>query len=164
MKSSSLALIVAILALLIGSALYFYDQKNRSAGTPAGEEIIPEPEGQATGGGKFVPQPSKIDLVPLSGIEANAVSNRVYTDKKFILTVNADLPTLDSGVFYQVWLAKGDGDESSIMSVGKLEDDGGSYYLEYKNEIDLSPYNKIFISKEKTFDVTPEEKIMEGTF
>lgn len=161
MKSSSLALIVAILALLLGGALYFYDQGNGSLQSASSEnDSVGNLDSSAAQ--VFVSEPSRIELTPIYGYEASAVSNRLFHNGKFILTVNADLPVNQPGYFYQVWVENTE--NQGITSLGKLEEEGGSYYLEHKNEKDLSALNKIIITKENIFDDIPEGKIMEGTF
>lgn len=159
MKSSNIALIVAIIALLSGGGLYLYDQKidsNRS--------ILLDDSGNSSNNVQSVqgntPVPDKITLTPISGVEASGISNRVFANNKFILTINANLPKLGEEKSYKGWMQNG----AEILSLGNLENDGDSYYLEYKSDTDMSKYRQIFVTPVDNAGNVAGERILEGQF
>ena len=168
MKSSSVALVVAVLALIVGGGLYFYseeddlsDQQIYEDGIKYQEEIDDSLEDNQDE--VLLASPDKINLVQVSKIEGSAIANRVYSGKEFIHTIVAELPALDEG-YYGGWLVRKIEGQSEIISTGKLIRNDGSFYLEYRSDNDKSSHNQVIITLELEDDDLPEEHIFEGIF
>lgn len=167
MKSSSLALVVLIIALLIGGGLYVYDRQiaqeeasflNNSIGSDTSQaDSTADQSGTLSA-------PQKIDLSAVSGVEAAGIANRVYANNEFILTINADLPKVESGTSYTGWAENIVGGQQEIVSLGRLNDEGDSFYLEYRIGKDMSDYSHIYVMRENGTDEMTKVKILEGQF
>ena len=103
----------------------------------------------------------KIDLSAVSDIKGSGIATRKYESGNFIHMILADLPDPEPGTFYEGWLVKGDG---TYIPTGKMMIAKGGYLLEFQYPTDLSSYNKIVVTLEKTEDEKPEQHILEGSF
>jgi hypothetical protein len=165
MKSSNIALAVAIIALLLGGGLYLYDQKTSnerslvSNGPVSSDEDNSKDEDQTN----VAPSPQKINLKAV-GTEASGISGRVYANSEFILTINAQLPNLEQGWSYEGWAYKSANESSEPLFLGKLDDDGGTYYLEYRKGEDMSSYDHIYVYRENNMGEAAGVVILEGQF
>lgn len=108
----------------------------------------------------------KAELKDVTGGDASAVTTRKFENNKFTSTILADLPDPESGSFYQGWLIKGEEgtDDYRIASLGKLTVAKGGWMLDYSGATNYSEYDKVMITLEKKFDLTPETKVLEGSF
>ena len=102
----------------------------------------------------------KATLEDVSGGISEGIATRDYKNGKFMHTALADLPDLGVGEFYQGWLVKDD----QYISTGKMKIAKGGYILDFESSIDYSAYNKVLITQERTFDLTPEITVLEGAF
>jgi len=166
MRSSSVALIVAFLALIVGGGLYFYlgdedlsDKQIYDDGiTGVKEETEEADEGEV-----IMASPEKVTLIQVSEVEGSAVANRVYSGGEFIHTVVAELPALDFG-FYEGWLMRQNEGQTEFFSTGKMEESESAFYLEYRSDDDKSAYNEVVITLEADDDSLPEKHVLEGSF
>lgn len=164
MKSSSVVLVVAFIALLVGGGLYFYSQEE----WPKDEKIyergdeLKDYSDNRNEDEVIMASPEKVELARVWDIEGSAVANRVYSGSDFIHTIIAELPALDQG-FYQGWLISED-NESNFINTGKLEENNGSFYLEYRSKEDKSDYNIVAVTLELDDDNLPERRVLQGEF
>lgn len=166
MKSSGCALLALVLALIVGGAYYFYSQRDQSSKNDQPLTSQDSLSGNLTpdDGGPTLVEPEKIILTDVSGGEGQGIVNRIYSGGKFIFTITAQLKTPDSGSFYSGWLIKQNGATEDVLSTGKLEQNGGDYYLEYKSDIDYTSYKKAVVSVQSKESGKPEKAILEGQF
>lgn len=165
MKSSSCALLVLVLALLLGSVFYFYSQNNQTEDKPltSQEGILENSDSESISA--TVLEPEKATLIDVSEGEGLGIANRIYSTDKFIHTITAQLKSPESGMHYTGWLVKEDGDPEDIVSTGKLEQNGdNSYYLEFRSETDYTLYKKVLVTLQSGGSVKPETNILEGQF
>lgn len=161
MKSSNLALVVFILALLFAGGLYFYDQKSKdSAESAAGE--LEELSAGANNEESDLPAPERIDLSAVGDSEASGVSSRVYVGNEFIITINADLPSIAESRYYNAYVE--DVRSGTKVNLGKVVTDGGASYLEYKGEKDLGSYKSLSVVLEDSRDASISQIILKGQF
>jgi len=108
----------------------------------------------------------KAELKDVAGGDASAISTRKFENNKFTSAVLADLPDPATGSFYQGWLVKGEeGKEGyAVVSLGRLQVAKGGWMVDFSTATNYSDYDKVLITLEKTFDKTPETKILEGSF
>ncbi len=167
MKSSSVALIIAFLALIVGGGLYFYSGEEDVSDKQIYDDGISDVEDEmgemADEDEIIMASPEKTDLIQVSEIEGSAVANRVFSGGEFIHTVVAELPALDEG-FYEGWLVGKIDGQTEFFSTGKIEEDDGVLYLEYRSETDKSSFNEVVITLELEDDGLPEKHVLEGTF
>jgi len=166
MKSSSVALIVAVLALIVGGSLYFYSGEEDISDKQIYDDGIADVEdeiGETDGDEIIMASPEKTNLVQVSEVEGSAVANRVYSGGEFIHTIVAELPALDEG-FYEGWLIRIIEGQTEFFSTGKMEESDNSYYLEYRSDTDKSSYSEIVVTLELEDDGLPEKHVLEGTF
>ncbi len=165
MKSSSVALIVAVLALIVGGGLYFYseeedlsDQKIYDDGIDYTEEGTSSVSDN--GDEVIMASPEKASLAQVAEVEGSAIANRVYSGGEFIHTIVAQLPALDEG-FYECWLVN---NQNEFFLTGKMEESDGNFYLEYRADNDQSSYGQVVVTLEQEDDGLPEKHILEGAF
>ncbi|MFI5241009.1 MAG: anti-sigma factor [Microgenomates group bacterium] len=70
--------------------------------------------------------------------------------------VLADLPDLDSGQIYQVWVEK----DGKVVSLGKMRVAKGGWIFEGSIP---TGYQKVVVSQEKSFDGKIETRVLEGS-
>ena len=166
MKSSSVALIVAVLALIVGGGLYFYSNEEDLSEQKIYDDGIADVEKEIDdfGGEEVImASPEKIDLIQVSEVEGSAVANRVYSGGEFIHTIVAELPVLDTG-FYEGWLIRQLEGQTEYFSTGKLAESEDAFYLEYRSKDDKSSYNEVVVTLETDDDGLLEKHVLEGSF
>ena len=108
----------------------------------------------------------KAELKEVSDSGGSGIATRKFEDGKFTHSILADLPDPEQGSFYEGWLIRSEEgkDDYSLVSTGKLRLAKGGWMLDFTSSSDLNDHSKVLVSLEKTFDKTPEEKIIEGSF
>jgi len=108
----------------------------------------------------------KTELKDVAGVGASAIATRDYKDGKYTHAALVDIADPALGSFYQGWIAKGEegSDDFSLVSTGQLKLVKGGWMIEFESSTDYSDHDKILITQEKTFDSTPEDKLLEGSF
>ena len=108
----------------------------------------------------------KAELKDVSGSNASGIATRKFENGEFELGILADLPTPETGEFYQGWVNKGEEgkEDYRILTLGKLRIAKGGYLLDFKSSTDYTDYNKVVVSLEKTLSSAPDRLILEGSF
>ncbi len=103
-------------------------------------------------------------LTPQSGYQATGYARHGFADGRYTLTVLADLPDLESGQVYQVWLVQGAADsEATPRKVGQLRSSKSGYLLDYSASEDLTSHTSFVVSREQTDDNQIETPVLTGT-
>ncbi len=147
MRSRDILTGFIVLVVLIGGALLIRNIRNRSqvvpTPTPSFEQKVKE-----TFGGITIPTDGeRAELKDLSGGGLFGIATEDM--------VLADLPDLDSGYFYQVWVEK----EGTLYSLGKMRIAKGGFLFEGNVSGE-----KVIVSREKVFDNKIETRLLEGSF
>lgn len=156
-------IIFGLLFLAVFVGLFFFLKNRQPSKITKVTETLPQAEEKIEKTFRIT-IPDDVDKVELSGvsdIKGSAIATRKYEPGKFTHMVLADLPDPEASSFYGGWLVKGDG---SYISTGKMEIAKGGYLLEFQYPTDISSYNKVVVTLEKTADTKPEKHILEGSF
>jgi hypothetical protein len=102
----------------------------------------------------------KADLSDVSGGNQMGLATDEIQNSSHSYTVMANLDDPAVGYFYQAWLVK----DNSFISLGKLELEKGGWLVNLTTKENLSDHKKVWVTLEKTFDMTPEKHILEGSF
>lgn len=167
MKTRDIVIGGIVLVVLIAAALLIRRARlNKQASLPEATPTISERVQKTFNGISIPTDRESADLSDVSGGQGIGVATRKYTGGTFSLTIMANLPTPQSGYFYQGWVIRGDPSESgySMLSVGKLRFAKGGYIVDFSSPRDYSDYGKVVVSIERVFDSTPETNILEGSF
>jgi len=156
-------IILGIIFIAIFVALYFFLKNRQTSNVTKVPENLPQTEENIENTFRIdIPDGiDKVDLSSVSDIQGFGIATRKYEAGKFTHMVLADLPDPETGTFYEGWLVKGD---DTYIPTGKLTIAKGGYLLEFQYPVDLSSYNKVVVTLEKTVDGTPEKHILEGSF
>jgi hypothetical protein len=95
----------------------------------------------------------KADLKKVGNIDGIGIATRKFQNGKFEFMVLVDLPVIQTGKPYEVWLEKTGGDK---FFLGNLRLAKGGYLLEFESGTDYSDYGKVRIVQERD--------ILEGSF
>ena len=102
-------------------------------------------------------------ITDVTGGESQGTATRLAEEgKDFTHSVEATLPDLPEGEFYEGWLVKED--DSAFISTGKMTKSGSDYTLDFISATNYQDYPKVVITREKVDDEQPETHILEGTF
>jgi len=162
MKKKDIILGLVFLAIFAG--LYFFLKNRQASKVTKVPESLPQIEENIEKTFRItIPDDvDKVELSAVSDIKGSAIATRKYESGKFTHMVLADLPDpAAAGTFYEGWLVKGD---ETYIPTGKMTIAKGGYLLEFEYPTDLSSYNKVVITLEKTADSKPEKHILEGSF
>ncbi len=156
-------IIFGLLFLAVFVGLFFFLKNRQPSKTIKVTETLPQVEENVEKRFRItIPDDvDKVELSSVSDIAGSAIATRKYESGKFTHMVLADLPDPEAGSFYEGWLVKEDG---SYISTGKMEIAKGGYLLEFQYPTDISSYNKVVVTLEKTADTKPEKYILEGSF
>lgn len=102
----------------------------------------------------------KADLSDVSGGNQMGLATEEIQNGNYSYTVMANLDDPMPGYFYQAWLVK----DTTFVSLGKLELEKGGWLVNFTTKENLSDHKKVWVTLEKTFDMTPEKHILEGSF
>lgn len=113
-----------------------------------------------------VPEGAERAELKARDVEGRALATREVTDSGTNISVLADLADPEQGHFYQAWAAKGqEGDEDfERISLGRLRVAKGGFVTDFTSESDLSEFDQVLISQERTQDSEPEQTVVEGSF
>ncbi|MCR4324550.1 MAG: hypothetical protein NUV69_02600 [Candidatus Curtissbacteria bacterium] len=149
-------LLFVLLLILVGVPLiYFLYSKgylSRSDSSQVTSQLTPGIEGFEL-----------IQLNSVGNVEGTLHSSRNYDGKWFRHSVSGELPSPPEGKFYEAWLAKG----NLFLSTGELYPEGAEMRIDFRDDIDLTDYNKVVVTLETRLnglDGKPEEHIFEGNF
>ena len=159
-------IIIGLVVLLLIAAAVFYFKK------PKVPEVTPTPtqdiEERIKESFKFeIPDDlERVELVDVSDGDSYGIATRKFEGGRFSHVVLADLPEPEEGFFYQGWLFKGEegSEDYLLVSTGRAVVAKGGYLIEFNSASDLSMYYGVMVTKEKVFDINPEEKVLEGFF
>jgi len=161
MKKKDIILGLIFLAVFVG--LFFFLKNRQALKITKVPESLPQIEENIEKTFRItIPDDvDKVELSAVSDIKGSGIATRKYESGKFTHMVLADLPDPEAGTFYEGRLVKGD---ETYISTGKMTMAKGGYLLEFQYPIDISSYNKVVITLEKTADSKPEKHILEGSF
>jgi hypothetical protein len=147
MRTRDIFIGLIVIAILVGGVLWLrksrIDRQKELTITPTVEEKISE-----TFNGLEVPKDvEKVELNDTSGGDGFGIATRDM--------VLVDLPDLEGGYFYQVWVEN----NGALTSLGKMQMAKGGYLFEGRIDGD-----GVVVSKEKVFDNKVEMKLLEGAF
>ncbi len=166
MKVRDIAIGLTALVILITGALYIRNvRKGKALTVPAPTPNFQQTESKFPGL-MVPPDADKLSLDNVAGNEGTGEAFKTFSNGKFALTVLADLPTPNSGYFYQTWLVRGNAGETNFafISMGKMSMGKGGYLTEFSANKDYSDYKKVVVTLERGFDNTPEQHILEASF
>lgn len=108
----------------------------------------------------------KAELKSISGGDGSGIASRKEEGENHVVTILADLPSPESGAFYQGWLIKGEEgkDGYNLLSLGRLTSAKGGFMLNYQSRTDYSDHSKVVISKEKGSSTKIPKAVLEGNF
>jgi hypothetical protein len=118
------------------------------------------------------------ELLPVASNKGDGTAARMYVNNRFYHTIEATLPALAKGAFYEGWLVKLDNTglntsldrsvktqpQMEFLSTGKLFKSQNKYFLKYEQTDNASNFNQVVITIEKVDDKKPETHILEGSF
>ena len=161
MKKKDVILGLVFLAVFAG--LFFFLKNRQASKVTKVPESLPQIEENIEKTFRIdIPDDvDKVELSAVSDIKGSGIATRKYEAGKFTHMVLADLPDPEVGTFYEGWLVKG---EDTFIPTGKMTIAKGGYLLEFQYPVDLSSYNRVVVTLEKTVDGTPEKHILEGSF
>ncbi|MBD3208527.1 MAG: hypothetical protein GF370_03685 [Candidatus Nealsonbacteria bacterium] len=110
--------------------------------------------------------PVEIELERVGSIEGTMVATRSYDGETFEHTVTGQIEEPPSDKFYEGWLVANT-PSLDFFSTGELEEEGGTFQLEYITEQDVRDHNQVVITletKESGLDGVPEDHLFEGEF
>lgn len=117
-------------------------------------------------------------LLPVASNKGEGTAARMYVNNRFYHTIEAQLPALAKGSFYEGWLARSDNTglnselnrsvtiqpQMEFLSTGKLFKSQNKYFLKYEQTANAKDYNQVIVTVEKVDDKKPETHILEGSF
>jgi hypothetical protein len=105
-------------------------------------------------------------LRDVAGFNSQGIATRKFSDRKFELTILADLPQPDKNHTYQSWLVRGspDSPEFNLISTGQLLPRKGGWVVDFIDNNNLISYAGVVVTMETIQDQTPEKHILEGSF
>lgn len=103
----------------------------------------------------------KAELVNVSGGEATGTAYVLRENGELKHYVEADLPVLEEGLFYEGWLVKKE-PELEFFSTGVMDNKDDFYTLTYLSKEEYLGFNEVVITLETVIDETPEDHILEG--
>jgi hypothetical protein len=108
----------------------------------------------------------RVSLRDINNEGASALATRNYTEGRFMHTILAALPDVESGEDYQGWLVRGsEGDEDySVLATGVFTTSKGGYLLEFSSSSDLRDHDQVWITSEVVDDGQPGNRMLEGSF
>lgn len=157
------AFVFVVVVVIVAVGFYYVRNKNQEKNNNNNKT---EENNASTQNDEFnqeLAEPEKIDLSNLSELEASGIANRVYTEKKFIHTITAILPTPAPDQYYEGWLHNSL-KANDFFSTGKLRQEDGRFFLEYDSDRNLSEYTKVVVTLQKNSDQVPEKNILSGEF
>ena len=147
MKSRDIALGLIVVVFLIAGVLWIrkvrMDKALRLQATPT-----PTTEEKISKSFNNLQVPDNIRKVELTDVAGGDGFGIATSDM-----VLADLPDLQPGYFYQVWLEK----DGRLLSLGKMRVAKGGWLLEGQIS------GKVVVSQEKVFDNNLETRVLEGS-
>ena len=118
-------------------------------------------------------------LPPIASDKGDGTAARMYVNNRFYHTIEAQLPALAKGTFYEGWLVK-PGNSTGLntegnrivknfatvdfFSTGRLFKSQDKYFLKYEQQDNAKDYNHVLITIEKVNDKKPESIVLEGSF
>lgn len=159
-------LIIGATVLIVIAVIVFFIQRRKS------EIVTPVPtatptleETQNSIENKFkvnIPEDAdKAELKDAHGTGFSGIATREFKNGVYSITVLADLPDPDTGMFYQAWLSDGSG---TSRLLGTLRMAKGGYLLDYTTSQDLRPLSSVAISLETKNDAKVEEVVLQGSY
>lgn len=158
-------IVIGVSVLIFLTALGYWRVKTRQPQLDVSEDVAIEEMIEETFNLTIPDDVEKATLKDATGGDSSGITTRDYEDGKFSLTVLADLPDIEIGV-YQAWLQKGEkGEENySLISLGKMRVAKGGWILEFESSLNYSDFESVLVSSEETFDKNIETRILEGSF
>ncbi len=160
MKTKDVLIGLIVIAIVVTGAIVYKNSKKKTAS----EVVSPTPNYQFVEnkfpGLKVPANADRASLNKVSGSEGMGEAFRVYENGRYNLTVMATLPDPKQGYFYQTWMVK----DNLFVSIGRMGEAKGGFISEFSAGVDHTDYKKIVVTEERTFDGTPETKILEGSF
>jgi len=150
MNKRDIAIGVVILFVLTGLIYYWRKPANEDLKVPQTLSVQDDIEDKFN-----ISIPDEVDkaeLIDVSGGNAYGIATREYINNKYVHTVLADLPELDSGN-YEAELEK-DGD---TIKTGTLRLAKGGYLLEYESDLNLDDYKLVKVKSD-------DKIILQGSF
>lgn len=144
-----LLLVAAVLILVMGRGKQETPQTPTQEEQAAGEEQIQE-----------------IALSDVTGGTSQGTAQRLFAQGLFLHGVEAQLPDVPAGQFYEGWLVRGEqgNTDFQFVSTGKMEKQESTWTLLFTSQTDYTAYNGVVITRETTDDGEPEVHILEGSF
>lgn len=155
---------ILILAFLVGMIYWRQTSKKEETETRVPETLSVEDVLEEKFKIEIPEDVEKVELKDISGGDSSGIATRKFESGKFSLTVLADLADPEGSSFYQGWLEKGEGENYSLFSLGKMSLAKGGYILNFESGTNYSDYQKVLVTLEKSLDKNPEKKILEGSF
>lgn len=161
MKNRNIVIGLLGLAVII-SVIYISSQRDNTpkitpSPTPSIEEKI-----KGTFNLDIPENADRAELNPQVDEDIYGLATRQKSSTGTNYSVLADLPTLESGQFYQAWLENSDGSE--VVSMGTLSEKKGGWLLDYQSRKNLDDFNHVLVTRETKLDATPETTLLSGNF
>lgn len=163
MNPKVVGLIIAIVVLLgIAAAVWFFflrPSEPEASSTPLPVETIdvtPSPTASLNPGDQVAV------LRPEQGQSGGGEASRSVSPGRFVLTVAAELPDLEAGKSYQVWLVRRE--PFAQFPAGNLSKSGNRWVMTLDQTRDASEYAEVVVTLESTLDTQPETRVLVGTF
>jgi len=106
------------------------------------------------------------ELKPIGSDDGRGLAMRSYDGAKFVHSIEASLPELPAGAWYEGWLAGSDNSEE-LISTGRLDKYGEEWRLLYKSEEVPVELNVVVVAIERAEagqDGQMGERVLEGAF
>lgn len=87
-----------------------------------------------------------IDLRPMNNFNGSGVVSKNYINDEYTFVINANMPDLSNGKYYEGWLLKKE-TPTKPLSIGRMEKIGQLYVLVFRSQHDYKEYPIVAVTE-----------------